>query len=103
MTSAEMNMSAAAPFSIWRARVELAAKENFTGTEVSFVKASPRSCSTFVSEDAAKTVIAGVSASADQLGSPSNAQRTNITAAALFIYGHPTGQVNVAVVSSFRD
>ena len=49
-------MSAGAPLSIWRARVELAANENLTAMEVSRVKASPRSWSTFVTDAAPNTV-----------------------------------------------
>ena len=61
-------MSAGAPFSIWRARAELAAKENFTGIEESLVKPSPTSCSALVKEAAAKTMMVGLSVGAAELG-----------------------------------
>jgi hypothetical protein len=48
--------------------VELAAKENFTGIEESFVKRSPTSCSALVKEAAAKTMIVGLSVCAAELG-----------------------------------
>src|SRR6185437_3145079 len=66
--SAEKNTSAGAPFSIWRASAELAANENLTGMDVSLVKASPKSCSTLVSEAAANTVMAGLSVTAAMPG-----------------------------------
>src|ERR1700683_4617325 len=83
-------MSAGAPLSIWRARVELAANENFTGIEGSLVKASPRSCRTFVREAAPNTVIAGASASAAKPGGPaSNTKRTSQAPANFFMMPPP--------------
>src|SRR6266404_4103837 len=71
-TSAERKTSAGAPFSIWRASAELAANENLTGIDVSFVKPSPSSCSALVNEAAANTVIGGLSASAATLVEPNH-------------------------------
>src|SRR5665213_936474 len=80
-------MSAGAPFSIWRARTELAANENRTGIDVSFVNPSPSSCSTLVNDAAANTVIGALSNTAATAGlaKPNNIGHAINPAANLFI------------------
>src|ERR1700679_304147 len=95
-------MSAGAPFSIWRARAELAAKENFTGIEESFVKPSPTSCSALVKEAAAKTMMVGLSVGAAELGRQKSNSQSVIPGLEIFVisafrYSQVAGSRQVSV------
>ena len=87
------------PFSIWRARSELAANENFTGIDDSLVKVSPKSRSTLVKEAAANTTIAGLPASADQPGLPISGNHNASNAPGTLFNGIRSGQMASCIVA----
>src|ERR1700685_3251203 len=100
-------MSAGAPFSIWRARAELAAKENFTEIEESLVKPSPTSCSALVKEAAAKTMMVGLSVCAAEAGRQKSNSQSVIPGLEIFFilalgYSHVAGSLQAPVRALHR-